>query len=515
MVRAVESPVLEARQVTKVFAGTTALAGVDFRLERGRVHALIGENGAGKSTLLKILAGIEQPTAGTLSLDGRAVRLDSARAAAALGISLIHQELQLFPDLSIAENLFVGRERRTRWGTIDTAAQAARARQVLSTLGQDVSPGTRLGTLPLGQRQIVEIARALVHDARVLLMDEPTSALTASEIPKLFQVIRDLTRHGVAVAYISHRLEELLAIADRVTVLRDGRVVGESSADAVDVPWIVQRMTGRDTTARAIDAGSPAGQVLLSVGALRLPARAGRAALHDVSFELRSGEVLGLYGLMGAGRTELLESVLGVHRDAAGGVRLDGQDLESLDVSDRVAEGLALVPEDRQAAGLVQSMTVRENVTLSSLARLAPHGYLSPADEASAAQPVLDALRVKAPALDAPVGALSGGNQQKLVLARGVMSRPRVLLLDEPTRGVDVGAKFEILESMRRLAATGLGIVFATSDLAEVQAVATRVLVMSRGRIAADVAAADATDDVLASAASSAPESHGGGSDGD
>jgi erythritol transport system ATP-binding protein len=511
MAQGLDSPVLEAQQLRKVFSGTTALADVDFRLERGRVHALIGENGAGKSTLLTILAGIEQPTAGTLRLDGRIVRFASARDAAAQGISLIHQELQLFPDLSVAENLFVGRERQTRWGTVASGIEEAAARQVLSTLGQPVSPRARLGGLPLGQQQIVEIARALVHDARVLLMDEPTSALTASEIPKLFQVIRDLTRQGVAIVYISHRLEELLAIADRVTVLRDGRVVGESPADAVDVSWIVQRMTGRDATPRASDAGSSPGPVLLSVDALRLPPRAGRTILHDVTFDLRSGEILGLYGLMGAGRTELLESLLGVHRDAAGDVRLNGRDLHGLDVSDRVAAGLALVPEDRQAAGLVPSMTVCENVTLSSVARLAPYGYLSPVDEVRAAQPMLNELRVKAPALTAPVGALSGGNQQKLVIARGVMSRPRVLLLDEPTRGVDVAAKFEILESMRRLAASGMGIVFATSDLAEVHAVATRVLVMSRGRIAADVTAAEATDDVLASAASVAPDKGRGG----
>jgi erythritol transport system ATP-binding protein len=507
-------PVLEGCRVIKVFSGTTALAGVDFRLESGCVHALIGENGAGKSTLLKILAGIEQPTAGTLRLDGHDVRFTSARDASARGISLIHQELQLFPDLSVAENLFVGRERQTRWGTVDIAAQEAAARQVLTTLGQEVSPRMQLGTLPLGQQQIVEIARALVHDTRVLLMDEPTSALTTSEIPRLFQVIRDLTRQGVAVVYISHRLEELLAIADRVTVLRDGRVVGQSRADAVDVSWIVQRMTGRDATPPARDAGTSPGPVLLSVDALRLAPRAGRAALHDVSFDLRAGEILGLYGLMGAGRTELLESLLGVHGDTAGDVKLDDSDLQDRDISDRVAAGLALVPEDRQAAGLIQSMTVCENVTLSSLARLAPHGYLSPAEEVRAAQPMLDELRVKAPAPTAPVGALSGGNQQKLVIARGVMSRPRVLLLDEPTRGVDVAAKFEILESMRRMARGGMGILFATSDLAEVQAVATRVLVMSRGRIAADVAAADATADVLASAASSAPDGDSGGSGG-
>ena len=513
MATVADSPILEARQLTKSYDGTMALAGVDFRLERGRVHALIGENGAGKSTLLKILAGIEQPTAGTLRLDGQETRFASAREASGQGISIIHQELQLFPDLTVAENLFVGREKRTPWGTVRFNEQESSARRVLATLGQNISPRARLGALPLGQQQIVEIARALVHDTRVLLMDEPTSALSAAEVPRLFRVIRDLTRHGVSVVYISHRLEELLAIADRLTVLRDGRVVGESSAEAVDVSWIVQRMTGRDAAGRAIDTEAPLGPVVLAVEALGLPPRAGRAALQDVTFELRAGEIIGLYGLMGAGRTEVLESLLGVHRDAKGKVRLNERDLQSLDVSDRVDAGLALVPEDRQAAGLVPSMTVCENVTLSSLARLAPHGYISPVIEAGSAQPMLDALRVKTPALRAPVSALSGGNQQKVVIARGVMSRPRVLLMDEPTRGVDVAAKFEILESMRRLAAEGLGIVFATSDLAEVQAVANRVLVMAGGRIAADLSGSDATAGALASAASAAPDTGSGVAD--
>ena len=273
-------------------------------------------------------------------------------------------------------------------------------------------------------------------------------------------------------------------------------------------------MTGRDAGRNAIGTGVPLGPVVLAVEALRLPPRAGRAALHEVTFALRAGEIVGLYGLMGAGRTELLESLLGVHRDAAGEVRLNDRDLRALDVSDRVEAGLALVPEDRQAAGLVPSLTVCENMTLSSLARLAPRGYISPDVEAEAAEPMLDELRVKTPALHAPVSALSGGNQQKVVLARAVMSRPRVLLMDEPTRGVDVAAKFEILESMRRLAAKGLGIVFATSDLAEVQAVATRVLVMAAGRIAAELQGTDVTAGALAAAASAAPVSGSGVADG-
>ena len=503
---------LEARQVSKAYAGTIALAGVDFHLQPGRIHALIGENGAGKSTLLKILAGVERPTSGSLRVNGRDVVFSSARDAARLGVGMVHQELQLFPELTVAENLFVGRERRTRWGTVDWTAQEGAARRTLALVGHEsISPGAHLGTLALGHQQIVEIARALVHDTRVLLMDEPTSALTAAEVPVLFQVMRDLTRHGVAIVYVSHRLGELLAIADDVTVLRDGLVVDQAPVGDVDVPWIVQRMTAGGAARRPPPLASECGSVLLAVDALSLTARPGRAQLDAVSLRVRAGEVVGLYGLMGSGRTELLESILGLHADVRGRVRLDGESVDRLPVSARVRAGLAMVPEDRQASGLVQAMTVRENTTLSSLARLAARGYLSPGTETKATQPLVDQLRIKTPSLTAPVTALSGGNQQKVVLARGVLGRPKVLLVDDPTRGVDVAAKAELLEALQHLAGEGLAIVVATSDVGEILTVASRVLVLSRGRIVADVPAAETTTDFLATVASAAP--HDGGAD--
>ena len=505
------APVVEARAVRKVFGGTTALAGVDFRLERGRVHALIGENGAGKSTLLKVLAGIEAPSDGVLLIDGRAVRLRSARDAAARGIGMIHQELQLFPELTVAENLFVGRERRTRWGPIAWDTQVDAARRTLERLGHpSISPLTRVGALALGQQQIVEIARALVHDVRILLMDEPTSALTGAEVPVLFQVIRDLTRHGVSVVYISHRLEELLAIADDITVLRDGRVAGSSPASGIDVAWIVERMTGGTAAARSGASPAAVGAVVLDVRRATLPAAPGRSALDAVSVSVQRGEIVGLYGLMGAGRTELFESIMGIHADAAGPVLLDGAALEGNDVAERVQAGLAMVPEDRQAAGLVQTLSVAANMTLSSLGRLTRYGWLSPRAEDRAVRPFVERLRVRTPSPATPVTALSGGNQQKVVLARSVMSRPTVLLVDEPTRGVDVGAKAEIHDALRQLASEGIGIVFATADLADIQAVATRVVVMARGRVTAEFAAAEATADALASAASRMTDIEGG-----
>jgi erythritol transport system ATP-binding protein len=494
-----------------VFPGTTALGGVDVSLDRGRVRAIIGENGAGKSTLVNILAGVEQPTSGELRLDGVATRFASARDAIDRGIGIIHQELQLFPDLTVAENLFVGRERRTRWATLDRRAEIDATREVLETLGQSIHPHTRLGTLPLGQQQIVEIARALVRDVRVLMMDEPTSALSAAEIPVLFRVIRDLASHGVSIVYISHRLEELLRIADSVTVLRDGAIVGEAPASDVDVRWLVHRMTGGRTIAPRVRPEGGAGAPLLSIRDIHVRPRAGRNAVNGVSFNVAAGEIVGLYGLMGAGRTELFEAVLGVHADASGQVAIAGEPVQSRGVSDRVAAGVALVPEDRKVSGFVATLSVEQNMTLSSLEDLSSRGYLAPARERTAAMRLMQDLRIKAASPAAAMGTLSGGNQQKVVIARAAMSRPRVLLMDEPTRGVDVGAKAEILESMRRLAADGLGIVFASSDLAEVRAGATRILVMARGRITADVAAVDATDDALAAAASPMPDAVSGG----
>jgi erythritol transport system ATP-binding protein len=496
---------LAANGITKRYSGVAALTAVDFAVEAGRVHALIGENGAGKSTLVKILAGIERPTGGQLHVDGRPVTFHSARDARDIGIEIIHQELQLFPDLSIEENLFVGRERRTRLGTIDRATQRRAATAVLERLGQRLPLDKPVGSLPLGQQQIVEIARAVVHDTRVLMMDEPTSALTAAEVPILFKLIRELTADSVGIVYISHRLEELIALADTVTVLRDGVVVGDAPRHDIDLDWIVRRMTGRDHPSSAAPASPRAADPVLAVRNLHLPPGQHRTALKGVSFDVRPGEILGLYGLMGAGRTETMECVLGVHSNATGSVVLGGRELGALGVRERIASGIAMVPEDRQASGLVSTMTVQENMTLSCLGELARWGHVSPSREAAVAAEWSGRLRLKAPGLDAPIGSLSGGNQQKVVIARTVMTRPLVLLMDEPTRGVDVGAKAEILETMRRLAADGTAIVFATSELAEIASAATRTLVMSRGHITADLSGDAMTAAAIASAASATP----------
>jgi len=493
----------EAREVIKDYPGTRALRGVSFGVDRGEVHALIGENGAGKSTLVKILAGVEAPTTGALLLDGAPVTFASVRAASAAGIGIIHQELQLFPDLSVAENLFIGRERLTKWGGVDHQAQEREARAAVARLGHDVDPRTPVGALPLGIRQIVEIARALVAEARVLMMDEPTSALAPAEVQALFRAIRDLAAHGVGIVYISHHLDEVLAIADRVTVLRDGTVVGSATSTDVDVSWIVERMTGRPAGERRTRPARGDGAVVLDAQDLCLPPQSGRTALDRVSVRLVAGEVVGVYGLLGAGRTELFETLVGMHPDARGHVLLDGTPVDRTAVAGRIAAGIAMVPEDRQSSGLVPSLTVQQNMTLAHLAALAPQGVLTAKAEREASSVLAAKLCIKTPSLDAPVTALSGGNQQKVVIARGVMTRPRVLLLDDPTRGVDIAAKAEIHATMRALAAEGMAVAFASSDLAEIIDAADRVVVMARGRVTAALAGADVTESALTGAASS------------
>ena len=497
--------VLAARAVSKQYPGTTALDGVDFAVRRGQVSALIGENGAGKSTLMRILAGVEQPTAGTLELDGRPIRLASPRDAAARGIAMIHQELNLVPNLSVADNIFLGRE-RTRYGILERTAQERQTRDLMARLEQPIDPRILVGALPLGYQQIVEIAKAMAQDVRILIMDEPTSALSAAEIGVLFRLIRDLKERGVAIVYISHRLEEVLAIGDRVTVLRDGRAVAEAAAGAVDVAWIVEKMTGRTA-----DGGVPsgphaepagAGPPTLSVEGLSLEER-----LDGVSFTARAGEILGFYGLMGAGRTELFEALIGLRRVRHGSIACEGRAITHLGIPERIHAGLALVPEERRAAGIVPTLSVRENIALAQI-----HGlYLSPAAERRSAAELVRELNIRAASLEQPITSLSGGNQQKVVLSRYLLTSPKVLLLDEPTRGVDVGARAEIYTIIRRLAAGGMTVLFASSELQEIMTLATRILVMAEGRITAEFAAAEATEHDLVAASAPAMAALNGG----
>lgn len=496
--------VLEARNVSKQYPGTLALNNVTFRLRPGTVTGLIGENGAGKSTLVKILAGIERPTGGTLVLDGREISMHSVRDADAYGIGIIHQELNLCPNLSVAENIFLAREITAR-GVLSKRREEEAARELLTRLEHPIDPRALVGDLPLGQQQIVEIAKALAKNVRVLMMDEPTSALSASEIAILFRTIRELKSQGVAIVYISHRLEELLEVADSVSVLRDGCMVAEAAARDVNTGWIVERMTGRPSGEFEAPAGVIAGPELLRVVSLSLNARSGRPILRNVSLSVRAGEVVGIYGLMGAGRTELMECILGLHRDVAGSVFLDSKRLDRMGPPERIARGMAMVPEDRQRSGIVPTLTVLANMTLANLGRYAARVWLSTAAESAAAAGMTARLRIKSPGLRHAITSLSGGNQQKVVMARCLLTGPKVLLLDEPTRGVDVSAKREIHGLVRQLAASGMGILLASSELEEIRCTADRIVVMARGAATAEFAPGQANDDALVSAASISP----------
>ncbi len=493
--------ILEARHVSRQYPGTLALDDVTFGLRPGTVTALIGENGAGKSTLIKILAGIERPTTGSLLLDGQPVTLSSVRDADARGIGIIHQELNLCPNLSVSENIFLARE-LTRRGTVDRRRQEAQTRELLARLEHPIDPDTLVGNLPLGQQQIVEIAKALSRNIRVLMMDEPTSALSASEIAVLFRIIRELRSRGVAIVFISHRLQELIEISDHVSVLRDGRMVAESPSRCIDINWIVEKMTGRPAEQSQFAGPRQTANQLLRLDSISLSAAGGRPLLRGVSFDLYAGEVLGIYGLMGSGRTELLECVMGLHPEASGSIHLESHSLDGLGAAARISAGLAMVPEDRQASGIVQTMTVRANMTLSSLGRYVRAAWLSPSSEDRSASEMLAELRIKSPGLGHSIACLSGGNQQKVVMAKCLLTRPRVLLLDEPTRGVDVGAKREIHAIVSRLAESGIGVILASSELDEIRATADRVAVLSRGKLTAILPSSQATAEALVAAAS-------------
>ena len=505
------APVMRARGINKVFGATHALKGVDFAVTPGRVTALFGENGAGKSTLMKILAGIETPTTGALELDGRPVVLGGPRDAADRGIAIIHQELSLFPNLSIADNIFMARERVRGGVLVDGDEQRKITAQLLERLDEPLDPRTPVGELRVGQQQVVEIARALAQDARVLIMDEPTSALSVAEVQVLFRVIRELTASGVAIVYISHHLEEALAIADHVVVLRDGSLVAEAEADEVDMAWIVEKMVGRDPKELFPAEHADAREALLRIEDLIVadPTNPGRLSVDEVSLTVHAGEIVGLYGLMGAGRTELLETLAGRVRPVSGHIVLDGRSLEQIPIAARIQLGLALVPEDRQRDGLVQSMSVGQNMTLASLLSYVRRAWVSRDRERGAIERMMRDVTVKASGPQAPIGSLSGGNQQKVVLGKALLTEPRVLLLDEPTRGIDVGAKAEIFELMTQQAKRGLGVLFATSELEEALHVPDRLLVMSKGRIVRELRRGSATREEIMAASEEATNGQG------
>ncbi|MFI7614903.1 sugar ABC transporter ATP-binding protein [Nonomuraea terrae] len=505
---AAPAPVLRAVDVTKVYGGTQALKGVSLDILPGRVTVLFGENGAGKSTLMKILSAVESPTTGQVQLDGQVVEFGSARDAADRGISIIHQELSLCPNLSIQDNLFLGRERIHRGLFLDRRAQRSAAAEVLGRLDDELNPDLPVSELRLGQQQLVEIARALLQNARILIMDEPTSALSAPEVEVLFQVIHELKAHGVAIVYISHHLEEALDIADDVAVLRDGSMVATARAADVDLAWVVRKMVGREQDDLFPVRDPQLGPVALETVELSVadPANPDRLAVDGVSLTVRAGETVGVYGLMGSGRTELMECLAGRLPAASGEVRLHGEPVTG-SVRRRIRAGLALVPEDRQRDGLVQTMSVGQNLSLAAVTRFVRRLIVDRGGERQAVQSMISDVTVKTAGPDAPIGSLSGGNQQKVVIGKALMTGPRVLLLDEPSRGVDVAAKADVFELMARQAERGLAVLFTTSEAEEALHIPDRLLVLVRGRLVADLRAGEITRDRLMSLADGADTS--------
>ena len=474
-------PYLEVRSVSKRFTGVRALHQVSLTLGRGEVLAVIGENGAGKSTLMKILAGVQEPDSGEILIEGRPVRIDSVRAAEHLGIALIHQELNLADNLDVASNIFLGREPR-RGCFVDRGRVREESRKFLAQVGLDCSPRTLVSTLSLGRQQLVEIAKALSTNARVLIMDEPTSSLSQHETEQLYRVVKELRSRGVSIVYISHRLGEVKELADRVVVLRDGENAGELQRDQINHDAMVKLMVGRELT-RHVRASFGSGEVLLEARDLRTPAN----PTHPLNFSLKPGEIVGVAGLVGAGRTELLRVLFGIDRAVGGEIRVAGAPVEMRSPMDAIRAGLALVPEDRKQQGVILEMAVGQNTTLTSLRRDAKRGFLNRPREAEVAAQMTKRMNVKTPSLAQFVQYLSGGNQQKVALAKWLAMEPKVLLLDEPTRGIDVGAKQEIYRLMEELAGRGVGILFVSSEMEEVLRMSDRALVMCQGRITGDL----------------------------
>ena len=492
--------ILTAENITKVFPGTVALDDVSFNVRKGKVNVLIGENGAGKSTLMKILAGVQPPTSGKVLLDGSEIHPRSPLEATRLGIGMIFQELNLCANLSVVDNIFLARETTRRNGLIARRSQKQRARELLSKLEQKIDPDELLGDLRIGQQQIVEIAKALAQDVRILIMDEPTSALSAAEVEVLFRVIRELKSAGVAIIYISHKLEELSQIGDYVTILRDGRKVAEDQVKNVDVHWMIEEMVGRNPATLFTRKERQLGDVLLKAEDLTLPRSGGGYLLDHISFELREGEVLGFYGLMGAGRSDLVECLAGARPQATGTIWLDGKPVTATTISGRIQSGFVLVPEDRQRDSLVPTLSVMDNMLLASLKKYLKGVFLASSKEKSATDSQINDLSIRVANSQQPITALSGGNQQKVVVAKGLLTRPKVLLLDEPTRGIDVGAKSEISEIMSQLAAQKYGVIFVSSELKEVLAMSDRILVMSKGKITGEFTHQEATEEKLVAA---------------
>jgi rhamnose transport system ATP-binding protein len=481
-------PVLEMQHISKRFDATQALEDVSLMLYPGEVHALLGENGAGKSTLIKIITGVHQADVGEIILEGSRVHFTDPRAAQQAGIAAIYQEPSLFPDLDIAENIFVGRQPVGLGGRLQWSQMVEEANRLLASLGVHLDPRTKARFLSVAEQQMVEIARALSTNAKILIMDEPTSSLTPAEVNELFRIVRQLRQAGTAIVFISHRLEELLDLVDRVTVLRDGRYVGTRPMAEVTIENMIEMMVGRTLATLFPKQTVTPGEVMVEVEHLTCA-----GVFNDVSFQVRAGEIVGVAGLVGAGRTEVAQSIFGITPATAGVIKIEGREASIRSPRDAMALGIAYVPEDRQHHGLILPMPIAQNITLPIINRFTRRGWLRRSAEEATALAFADQMEVKRAAITQQVRQLSGGNQQKVVLAKWLATNPRILILDEPTRGIDVGTKSAVHALMSELAGRGLAILMISSELPEILGMSDRVLVMREGRITGRFVRAEAT----------------------
>lgn len=490
---------LHAECISKIYPGTKALDEVSFDVLRGKVNVLIGENGAGKSTLMKIIAGIERPSAGKLYMDGQEVSFRDTSDARAHGIGIIHQELSLFPNLSVYQNIFMARE-KTYGGMLNDKQHIADTRRILEKLQHPIDSHTLVGDLRVGHQQMIEIARNLVaDDLKILIMDEPTSSLSEQEVEVLFKIMRELTAEGISIVYISHRLEEIMRIGDHVTVLRDGKYIADADVADIELPWIVRNMVGSDKSyqrhTRSIDLEQQ--PTVLEVRDLSLPKTGGGWLLNKVNFKVRKGEVFGIYGLLGAGRTEIFECLMGIRPEHTGTVLLEGKEMKITSVAGQIDSGFALVPEDRQRDGLVQTLDIEKNISLSALKTYKNGIFVDHKRESQHVAEQIRDIHIKVADQHLPILSLSGGNQQKVVIGKGILTDPKILLLDEPSRGIDIGAKTEVFDIIHEYAERGLTILVVSSELKEILAIADRVMVLSNGVRTAEFSGDQITEDHL------------------
>lgn len=494
---------LYAHKISKLYPGTKALDSVDFQVFRGKVNVLIGENGAGKSTLMKILAGVEKPDEGEIVLNGESVKFQSTREAVERGIGIIHQELNLCPNLTIAQNIFLAKENKKYGFLINHQEHRRKTTDILQTLGHPLGSDTFVSDLRVGMQQIVEIAKTMSQDnLKVLIMDEPTSSLSQAEVKSLFSIIHNLTKQGVAIIYISHRMNEIMEIGDFVTILRDGRLVASAKVPDVDLPWIVQNMVGESNTRSNVSYDRQITDEVLRIESLALPRRKEGYILNDVSISVRKGEIIGIFGLLGAGRTELLECLMGLHPEHRSKIYLEGKEIKIRNIATQIAAGFAYIPEDRQREGLIKSLSIAQNIALSSLRAYTVGMHLMKKKLQTSVNMMIKELLIKVKKDSLSVDSLSGGNQQKVVIAKAILTAPKVMLLDEPTRGIDVNAKREVFQLIRKFASQGIGMIVVDSEIKEIIDIADRILVLSKGRVTGIFERHEITEDVLMSAAS-------------